>query len=231
MSRMYGRFGRIGETKSPPAMLATSRGLTSKGESPMPPHDTSSPKTCSIDGCERDAVARTWCDAHYKRWQSYGHPTYLPPRSRSALWRFLDKVEVNESGCWEWQAYRDRNGYGNFTPRHAQTTKAYRWAYEHWKGPIPDGLVIDHLCRNPGCVNPAHLEAVTNRENILRGIGPSAIHAKKTHCIHGHEYTEENTYFHRGRNQRQCRACRRIADQRYREAKRRRVTEGKPSED
>lgn len=77
----------------------------------------------------------------------------------------------------------------------------HRFSYEHFVGPLADGFEIDHLCRNRGCVNPAHLEAVTRLENCRRGA-----YAQKTHCKHGHEFTPDNIYWNRGKH-RQCRAC------------------------
>ena len=119
--------------------------------------------------------------------------------------RFMAKVRVDhESGCWIWIAARWPDGYGAFRSGDRKV-RAHRWSYVHHKGPIPDGLILDHLCRNPSCVNPYHLEAVTHQTNTLRGIGPAAIHAKKTHCDHGHEFTPENTY--RGKFGRSCRRC------------------------
>lgn len=125
--------------------------------------------------------------------------------------RFADKVLVGD-GCWEWQGTR-RNGYG--VMRRGGTNNhriaAHRFAWEFFRGPIPDGLVIDHLCRNTGCVNPAHLEPVKQRVNVLRGVSLAAENAKKTHCKRDHEFTAENTMHVRG--ERRCRAC---ANARYR---------------
>ncbi len=90
--------------------------------------------------------------------------------------RFWDKVAFEpNTGCWLWAAYADRKGYGQFSAgsRADGTYRkvfAHRWAYEHEVGPIPEGLTIDHLCRVPLCVNPGHLEPVTNRENTRRGV-------------------------------------------------------------
>ena len=100
--------------------------------------------------------------------------------------------------CWEWTGARDSNGYGHFrlpgSPRGVGVVSAHCFAWELAHGPMPGDSEPDHLCKNRGCVNPAHLELVPHRENALRGSGPTARNARKTHCKRGHEFTPENTY-------------------------------------
>lgn len=116
----------------------------------------------------------------------------------------LAEISGDPTECWVWLWCKDRAGYGR-TILHKKQMLAHRAAYEILVGPIPAGLVIDHLCRNSSCVNPNHLEPVTDRVNILRGKGPSAKNALKTHCLHGHEFTPENTGVVKGG--RRCRTC------------------------
>lgn len=166
--------------------------------------------TCSIEGCERKVRARSWCSTHYARWRRYGRVDLLP--ELTPVERFWAKVDKGgEGGCWLWTGATSV-GYGRFN-LDDRLGMAHRISYELLIGPIPDGLHLDHLCRVTTCVNPAHLEPVTCRENIVRGVGPSAANAVKTHCIHGHEFTPENTHV-RSRGARECRTCMRERDRR-----------------
>jgi hypothetical protein len=102
--------------------------------------------------------------------------------------RFWAKADRRgDAECWEWVACRTAMGYGRFVVDR-RVRAAHRVAYELSVGPIPEGLEIDHLCRNRACVNPAHLEAVSHRVNVLRGTAPAAVNKRKTHCPCGREY-------------------------------------------
>lgn len=125
--------------------------------------------------------------------------------TKTPMQRWALKVRVTK-GCWLWTGTTTPKGYGRFW-NGSETVYAYRFAYRQFVGPIPAGLQIDHLCRNPACVNPSHLEPVTAQENLRRGTGFPAINALKTHCKHGHEFTPENTYVILETGQRRCRAC------------------------
>jgi len=119
------------------------------------------------------------------------------------FWKFVRFTP----GCWEWRGSRNHRGYGLFSVAGKLVT-AHRLSYEIHVGHIPDGLTLDHLCRNRACCNWLHLEPVTMTENCLRGVGPTAVNARKTHCPKGHEYTPENTV-KANKNSRRCRECRR----------------------
>lgn len=130
--------------------------------------------------------------------------------------RFWAKVSIQD-GCWEWQAYADSLGYGRFWDD-GRMVLAHRFSYELARGPIAEGMVIDHLCRNPRCVNPTHLEVVTPGENTVRGQSPSSANRGKTHCKNGHPFDEANTY--RYKTVRWCRTCNRASAARLRARKR-----------
>lgn len=182
----------------------------------MQPHDTT-PRLCSIPDCETPVKARGWCKLHYERWQRRGDPLAIggPPRRKSSTDRFW--LRVNKDGpvpahcpelgqCWEWTAGR-RSGYGRFAVNGVMVT-ATRYSYELHFGSIPDGLWVLHRCDNPPCVRPDHLFAGTPTENLLDMMAKGRrIYPTKTHCVHGHEFTPENSMAYIGKRGRACRTC------------------------
>ena len=132
------------------------------------------------------------------------------------LVRFFRRVTPDGNGCWVWSSVKrgtsgcNGEGYGNFKAG-GRVRGAHRWLYETVVAcPLP-GLVLDHLCRNRACVNPAHLEIVSHRENILRGEGATAQLHRKTHCYRGHELVAPFAYTDK-RGRRVCRKCHAIGE-------------------
>lgn len=128
--------------------------------------------------------------------------------------RFWRNVEPTTDGCWVWTGLRIRQGYGRMRLGNERKILAHRFAYERFVGPIPEGLTLDHLCRNRACVNPAHLEPVTHRENMRRGLSGQL----KTHCARGHEFTADNLAPTRD-GSRRCLACKRAEGREYQRRK------------
>ena len=142
-------------------------------------------------------------------------------RHEARPWSLLfDKFTVGD-GCWEWTASINGSGYGEFMSRRwpKATRLAHRLVYMLLVGDIPDGLDLDHLCRNRRCVRPSHLEPVTRRENLLRGNTVTARNALATHCVNGHEFDASNTHTLPD-GKRRCRACNRDSERRRRAAQR-----------
>ena len=138
----------------------------------------------------------------------------LPKSFRpNAFWRHVRK---DPGGCWIWTRPLDDSGYGRLRVG-SKVWYAHVLSYELETGAVPEGHVVDHTCRNRACVRPDHLEAVTGYVNTLRGAGPSAQNARKTHCKKGHEFTEDNIIWKGDR--RNCKTCRKAS----REAQRRKV--------
>jgi hypothetical protein len=173
---------------------------------------------CPVEGCELSQYAKGFCVVHYARWKKWGDPqiTYghhLPTEQR--FWSKVNKrgpmppQSVAPGLCWEWTGAKTTGGYGQFWVKPRKVV-AHRFAYEQLVGKIPDSLQLDHLCRNRACVNPKHLEPVTQQVNILRGFSIATANRLKTHCPKGHPYSAENTYIHPKNNGRICRTCARV---------------------
>lgn len=134
--------------------------------------------------------------------------------------RFHDKYAIDAStGCWIWTAWRNNQGYGTIgiSPALSGGPKqvyAHRLSYEMHKGPIPPGLVIDHICNNPACVNPEHLQAITQKANIDRSSHPSVQRRLAGRCIRGHDMTDPtNVYMRPDNGRKACKACYAIRDE------------------
>lgn len=160
-------------------------------------------RLCDVAGCEKKHLALGLCSRHYRRLRETGSTD--DPEKLTVEQRFWAKVEPT-GFCWNWAAPPNSTGYGQFAPIRGRKVLAHRFAYEALIGPIADGLYLDHLCRNRLCVNPDHLEPVTNRENLLRGFGFSAQNARKTECDHGHRLAGDNLKID-SEGYRRCRAC------------------------
>lgn len=128
---------------------------------------------------------------------------------KKAVIRFWSKVEKTDS-CWNWNGAVNGTGYGSIYSIGTGLTMAHRFSYMLTHGEVPEGLTIDHLCRNRRCVNPAHLEAVDHRTNCLRGTGMSSRNASKTHCNCGRPFDIITSQGARG-----CRTCRNARQRLY----------------
>ena len=133
-------------------------------------------------------------------------------KDNTLLERFIGRVKILPTGCWQWTGSLKPHGYGHFGAD-GKLYRAHRWAYEFFRGPIPKTLCLDHLCRNRGCVNPQHLEAVSLGDNIRRG--NTGLHMKrKTHCPQGHPYSGKNLYIN-PRGKRNCRICAKVSYRKF----------------
>jgi len=158
---------------------------------------------CSVDRCEKPVKVKGQrpCSMHYWRITNKGDLHRGRPEIEERFWRGLTK---RSDGCWTWgrgpdSRYRSIQSNGCAVGVH-------RFAYELLVGPIPAGFDLDHLCRRPACCNPAHLEPVTGRTNILRGTSPAALNSRKSRCARGHALSGDNLYVN-PRGHRQCRVC------------------------
>lgn len=159
--------------------------------------------SCSVESCTNPKRARGLCSKHYWRLRNHGTTELID--------RFKDSARRTDTGCL--LVGNNPNQYGSATMPDGTITGAHRVAYVRANGAIPDGMVIDHLCNTPACINPDHLAATSQRVNVLRSERTLAgRNARKTHCIHGHPLSGDNLYEHRGK--RSCRTCRRESDRR-----------------
>jgi hypothetical protein len=180
---------------------------------------------CGIGDCGKRAKRRGLCPKHWERQAAGKDPAAPSWHDLTDEERFWPKVDKNGpiprerpdlGPCWVWIAGKTGSGYGAFGIGHTEIDLAHRWCYRLLVGPIPDGLEIDHLCRNRACVRPDHLEPVPHRTNILRSpITPATINAGKAYCDHDHEFTPENTRIKKD-GTRECKECRREITRRYR---------------
>lgn len=172
----------------------------------------STPRPCRIEGCIRPHLARGLCGAHYHRWERHGDPLaggmqlYLP-----VMERFRIQTQIAQNGCILYIGYRNNTGYGRIHVG-KRMVLAHIFAYEAAKGRVPTGLVLDHLCRNPPCVNVEHLEAVTQRVNMQRAL-------MKQVCKRGHRLESPNLYF-KPNGSRDCRECALFRAKRWKQKRR-----------
>jgi len=157
--------------------------------------------TCTVDGCDGQPTAKGWCSLHYQRWRRNGDPLVVK-RGRPPAERFLSKFTQGPADeCWPWGGYVGGEGYGRMEIA-GKCVLMHRFSYEHFVGPIPDGLALDHICHDPRqcsggsscphrrCVNPSHLRPVTKVENLT---GERHYLRVADSCPNGHPYTDEST--------------------------------------
>jgi hypothetical protein len=162
-------------------------------------------RTCSMDGCTHPLFVKGLCNMHRIRLRRHGStddPRAHRPAAHERVWRFVSLRD----GCWEWTGALASSGIGEYGAFRGvgRRVLAHRYIYELFYGPQELGL--DHLCANTRCVRPDHLEPVPQSVNNLRGHGPPARNARKTHCRRGHAFAEHG--YIRPNGYRTCRTCR-----------------------
>lgn len=170
---------------------------------------------CEVDGCDAPYRSNGYCAKHLSRWRKHGDPETVvgTPHGLTPQERFEARLPSRPppDKCWIGDLSLNPKGYALWTCRELGENRAARVSHLLYVGPIPDGYEVDHLCRNRACVQPAHLEAVDHTENMRRALrdNPDAfsVNRRTTHCLRGHEWTEENTYHRPDGKGRQCRKC------------------------
>lgn len=176
--------------------------------------------TCSVPDCGRAArsIKSGLCNTHYRRKLATGDPGNAPIRKSSegetweqSFWRQVEKSD----GCWNWTGYKTQYGYGLLRKTTSPERSVHRLSWTLHVGPIPEGMQVHHTCMNRGCVNPDHLEVISPAEHTRLHNPPVE------RCVHGHEYTPENTYWQydkrRGTKTRSCVTCRQTYYERQRD--------------
>jgi len=175
-------------------------------------------RTCSITDCLSSHFGKGWCRKHYERWHRHGDPLALLREGSPAVRFWRQVAPANEMGCFIWTGGKSNSdGYGCFYDG-VSAVAVHRWAFEQ-VCLIPEGLELDHICRDRACVNWAHLEPVTHEENIRRGETGRYLR-DRTHCPQGHPYDAINTYVNDA-GYRACRICVRARARAYGLRKRR----------
>jgi HNH endonuclease len=144
----------------------------------------------------------------YAQQRFCSRPCSALSKKRAPVDRFRTKYKVASNGCWQWTSGLNSQGYGSFYDGEKHVG-AHCFSYRQFRGPIAPWLTVDHVCRNRACVNPLHLRLLSNLDNTLAGIGPTALNKRKTRCVHGHRFAQANTYIRKD-GSRRCRQCRLI---------------------
>ena len=125
-------------------------------------------KLCTIEGCLNKHLAKGMCSAHYQRLYDHGRLHTIVRRDLSCVERILSKIEITAGGCWLYTGKLTKKGYAHVRDGTMRFAHVVMWVNKH--GPVPEGMELDHLCRNHHCCNPDHVEPVTHAENVRRGI-------------------------------------------------------------
>jgi hypothetical protein len=171
---------------------------------------------CTVPDCENPEIATGLCPMHYSRFRKHGSLDSQPRRVNTIddLWGRVDKDAPN--GCWNWTAAINAAGYG-VVGMAGKVLRVHRVIYEHARGPIPEKLVLDHLCRNTACCNPDHLEAVTDAVNFSRGNHWAAVVRRTGLCRSGLHAMAEHAYV-RSNGTQFCKPCQNLKPRRKKDA-------------